>query len=42
MISLFDPPRKGIDQTMLRLKAAGIKIVMITGDQDITATAVAR
>lgn len=42
MVSLFDPPKKGIDETMLRLKAAGIKVVMITGDQDITATAVAR
>ena len=42
MISMFDPPKKGIDDTMLKLKAAGIKIIMLTGDEESTALAVAR
>ena len=42
MISLLDPPKKGVNETMLRLKAAGIKIVMLTGDQEETAVAVAK
>ena len=42
MISLADPPKHGIGETILKLKAAGIKVVMVTGDQDLTATAVAK
>lgn len=28
-----DPPRKGIAETMLKIRRAGIKIIVITGDQ---------
>lgn len=33
MISLQDPPKKGVPETIEKLRVAGIKIVMITGDQ---------
>lgn len=32
-IAMQDPPRKGIADTVLKIKKAGIKIIVITGDQ---------
>jgi len=31
-VSIQDPPRKGIPDTILKIKRAGIKVIMITGD----------
>lgn len=42
LIALQDPVKQGVEDTMARLRAAGIKVIMITGDQAETATAVAR
>lgn len=42
VISMSDPVKKGIDESILRIKAAGIKVVMVTGDHDITSLYVAR
>jgi Ca2+-transporting ATPase len=41
MVGLSDPLRPHIDETIARFKAAGIRPVMLTGDQPGTATAVA-
>jgi len=32
MISLVDPPRESVPYSVLKCKAAGIKVIMITGD----------
>lgn len=42
MVGIEDPPRKGIDKVIDRLKGAGIKTVMITGDNELTACSIAR
>lgn len=42
LIGLQDPPKPGVSETLKRLKGAGIKTVMITGDHPVTAEAIAR
>ncbi len=42
LIGLADPPREGIDVLIVQLHRAGIRTVMITGDQQISARAIAR
>jgi len=39
---LYDPPRAGIRDTIAACQDAGIRVVMVTGDHDATARAVAR
>ncbi len=41
-VGLMDPPAPGVKQTVGRLRDAGIRIIMLTGDQLPTAAAVAR
>ena len=41
LISLNDPPRHLVDQSVLTCKEAGIKVIMVTGDQPPTAAAIA-
>jgi sodium/potassium-transporting ATPase subunit alpha len=41
LISLNDPPRPKVDQSVLMCKEAGIKVIMVTGDQPPTAAAIA-
>ncbi len=41
LVGLADPVRSGIEQSIARFKAAGIRPVMLTGDQPGTAQAVA-
>ncbi|QBR83719.1 HAD family hydrolase [Legionella israelensis] len=38
---LLDPPRKAVPDALKKAKAAGIKIIMITGDSPLTAKAIA-
>jgi P-type Ca2+ transporter type 2C len=42
LIGLADPPADDVPETVERLHAAGIRTVMITGDQQLTALAIAR
>jgi len=41
LISLNDPPRPKVDQSVLTCKSAGVKVIMVTGDQPPTAAAIA-
>jgi sodium/potassium-transporting ATPase subunit alpha len=42
MMSLVDPPKQGVAEAVLKCKAAGIRVMMITGDHPLTAEAIAR
>lgn len=39
---MMDPPAEGVKETITRFREAGIRTVMLTGDQRLTAEAVAR
>lgn len=41
LIALNDPPRVNVDQSVLMCKEAGVKVIMVTGDQPPTAAAIA-
>jgi Ca2+-transporting ATPase len=40
LVMLWDPPRKEVPEALRRAKAAGIRVVMVTGDHPATARAV--
>jgi sodium/potassium-transporting ATPase subunit alpha len=42
LISLVDPPRDAVPYAILKCKTAHIKVIMVTGDQPVTAAAIAR
>jgi Ca2+-transporting ATPase len=42
LAGLVDPPRAGVREAIAQLRGAGIRTVMVTGDQKATAMAVAR
>lgn len=42
LTGMIDPPRKGVKESVLTAKAAGIRTIMITGDSLPTATAIAK
>ncbi|KAG0148852.1 hypothetical protein CROQUDRAFT_40800 [Cronartium quercuum f. sp. fusiforme G11] len=42
LISLEDPPKHGVREAIGKLRSAGIKVVMVTGDHPLTAEAIAR
>jgi len=41
LVSLNDPPRHLVDASVIKCKNAGIKVIMVTGDQPATAAAIA-
>ncbi|KAH9832133.1 calcium-transporting ATPase 1-like [Teratosphaeria destructans] len=42
LVGMADPPRKGVDRSIRRLMAGGVKVIMITGDAETTAIAIAK
>ena len=42
MVGMSDPPRKDVHRSIRRLLVGGVKVIMITGDAETTAVAIAR
>ena len=42
MVGMNDPPRKDINRTIKQLMRGGVKVIMITGDAEATAVAIAK
>jgi len=42
LVALNDPPRKYVDNAVNICRRAGIKVIMVTGDQPVTAAAIAK
>jgi sodium/potassium-transporting ATPase subunit alpha len=42
LAGLFDPPRSGVPEAVAALRAAGIRLIMVTGDYQTTAVAIAK
>ncbi|KAI9885830.1 MAG: hypothetical protein M1823_002360 [Watsoniomyces obsoletus] len=42
LVGMKDPPREGIERSIRRLMSGGVKIMMITGDSEATALAIAK
>ncbi|KAI9692765.1 MAG: High affinity Ca2+/Mn2+ P-type ATPase-like protein [Bogoriella megaspora] len=42
IVGMNDPPRKGVDKSIRRLMAGGVKVIMITGDSETTAVAIGK
>lgn len=42
IVGMNDPPRKDVEKSIRRLMAGGVRIIMITGDAEATALAIAR
>ena len=42
LVGMSDPPRKGVDRSIRKLLAGGVKVIMITGDAETTAVAIAK
>jgi Ca2+-transporting ATPase len=42
LVGMNDPPRKGVDRSIRRLMAGGVKVMMITGDAETTAVAIGK
>ena len=42
LVAFVDPPAEGVKEAIATLRAAGLKTIMITGDQKLTAEAIAR
>lgn len=42
MMAMIDPPREDVARAVARCRELGIKVVMITGDYEVTARAIAR
>jgi len=41
-MSMIDPPRAAVPDAVSKCRAAGVKVIMVTGDHPITAKAIAK
>ncbi|KAJ3204795.1 hypothetical protein HDU82_005603 [Entophlyctis luteolus] len=41
LVSLADPPKAGVADAIMKIRQAGIKVIMVTGDHPLTAAAIA-
>ena len=41
LVAMEDPPREGVKEAISKCKTAGIKVIMVTGDQTLTAASIA-
>ncbi len=42
MMAMIDPPRQDVKEAIAECKSLGIKVIMITGDYEVTASAIAK
>jgi len=42
LVAIYDPPRRDVPQAVQKAQNAGIRIIMVTGDHELTAEAIAR
>lgn len=42
LMSIMDPPRESVPDSINKCKTAGVKVIMVTGDHQLTAAAIAR
>lgn len=42
LVSLADPPKPTVYEAIRKCRASGVKVIMITGDQSITALSIAK
>jgi sodium/potassium-transporting ATPase subunit alpha len=42
LVGMFDPPRPGVAEAVSAIRMAGVRIIMVTGDYQITALAIGR
>lgn len=42
VLALTDPPRDSVPYAVLKCRSAGVKVIMVTGDQPPTAASIAR
>ncbi|KAF8456796.1 hypothetical protein BDZ91DRAFT_801016 [Kalaharituber pfeilii] len=42
LVGMYDPPRKGVGKAIRKLMMGGVKVIMITGDSETTAVAIAK
>lgn len=42
LMAMMDPPKASVPKAIKDIRAAGVKVIMVTGDHEITAEAIAR
>jgi magnesium-transporting ATPase (P-type) len=42
LVAIYDPPRADVPEAVLRARGAGVRVIMLTGDHELTAEAIGR